>query len=193
MVVGQLIFTAAMLSAVLFVSANLYLMKANSGSPVVVVVAVVEEQQQQQQQQQHSESQQPWHKFGGLFYKSSRSGLLGNISCFVVVVVMVVYIICGVSLSFGWALQTLITVVVAAIVPSGKTTQRPWVVFVVLVIIATAVFFGGRSLYVKFVRSRVDEDPSSTNNNNSAAAEPKVEGSSAVSVTLTTNIKESLV
>ena len=95
-------------------------------------------------------------------------------------------ILCCVSLSFGWALQTLISVVVAAIVPSGSTAQRPWVVFVVLVIIATAVFFGGRLLYVKFVRSRGEEE--STN----AATQTKKEGSTAVSASLTTNINESL-
>eukprot|EP01035_Chromulina_nebulosa_P032546 gene32546-43480_t len=123
MVVGQLIFTAAMLSAILLVSANLYLVKANSNN------AEVKEEEEEEEEEAavvaHSELQ-PWHQFGGLFYKSS-------------------------SLSFGWALQTLISVVVAAIVPSGSTAQRPWVVFVVLVIIATAVFFGGRLLYVKLV------------------------------------------
>ena len=75
MVVGQLIFTAAMLSAILLVSANLYLVKASSNS------AEVKEEEQQQEEEEavvaHSELQ-PWHQFGGLFYKSSRSGMISD-------------------------------------------------------------------------------------------------------------------
>jgi hypothetical protein len=175
-VLGQLIFTAAMLSTVLFVSANLYLMEANSNSS---------------DEKEDTESQQPWQKFGGLFYKSSRYAVLYIVLLIMFSllqkknVAMLLYVFAIISLSFGWALQTLITVTVASIVPSGKTGQRPWVVFVVLSIISTAVFFGGRSLYIKYVQSSRRDDDSTTVSNN--------ESLGPVSATLTTNIKESLV
>ena len=54
MVVAQLIFFVAMISTVMFVSANLYLMQATSTEEI-----------------EDAESE-PWQKFGGLFYKSSR-------------------------------------------------------------------------------------------------------------------------
>ena len=80
----------------------------------------------------------------------------------------------------------MITVIVAAIIPGkGKTGQPPWVMFAVLSILATAAFFGGRSLYIKYVHSsQRDEDSNSATNS---------EGSSPVSETLTTNITECLV
>ena len=58
MVVGQLIFIVAMLSTILFVSANLYLMELTSTG--------------ERDEDDAAAESHPWQKFGGLFYKSSR-------------------------------------------------------------------------------------------------------------------------